>query len=68
MYGKDMASVYAKIETKQLRMLRSKKVLQVDKIGGYNSYFARRDRDLLAHQISQIDAELECRAAQLALF
>ncbi len=67
-YGKDMSLVYSKMGTKELRVLRSKKVLKLDKVGGYNSYFARRDRDALAHQIDQIDAELECRAAQIPLF
>ncbi len=68
MYGKDMSLVYSKMGSKELRALRSKKVLKLDKIGGYNSWFARRDRDLLSHQIAQIDAELECRAAQIPLF
>jgi len=68
MYGKDMSTVYRGMDTKALRVLRSKKVLKLDKIGGYNSYFAKRDRELLAHQIDQIDAELQCRADQLELF
>jgi len=67
MYGKDMSLVYSKMDAKDLRVLRSKKVLKLDKIGGYNSYFAKRDRDALAHQIDQIDAELECRRLQLPL-
>jgi len=67
MYGKDMSLVYSKKTEKELRVLRSKKVLMLDKIGGYNSYFAKRDREALAHQINQIDAELQCRADQMKL-
>jgi len=67
MYGKDMSSVYVTMDSKSLRVLRSKKVLKLDKIGGYNSWFASRDRDLLSHQIMQIDAVLESRRLQLPL-
>jgi len=68
MYGKDMSSVYLAMDSQALRVLRSKKVLKLDKIGGYNSWFARRDRDLLSHQIMQIDAVLESRRLQMPLF
>jgi len=67
MYGKDMSNVYMAMDSKALRVLRSKKVLKLDKIGGYNSYFAKRDRDALAHQIDQIDAVLESRRLKLPL-
>jgi len=66
-YGKDMYSVYSKMSDLELRKLRSKKVLKMHKVEGYNSWFARRDRDLLSGQIMQIDAVLESRAAQMKL-
>jgi len=67
-YSRNMSNVYWGMTDKELRVLRSKKVLKLDKIGGYNSWFARRDRETLAGQIMQIDAVLEARAAQQNLF
>lgn len=67
MYGKDMEKVYAKMDTLALRKLRSGKVLKMHKVAGYNSWFAKRDRDILSRQIMQIDAELECRALQMPM-
>lgn len=67
MYAKDMSKVYQLKTDKELRVLRSKKILQLDKISNYNSYFAKRDRDLLVGQIDQIDTEIQCRADQMRL-
>lgn len=67
MYSKDMSKVYAKKTELDLRKLRSKKVLQLNKLATLNGYFVKRDRELLAAQIDQIDAELECRKLQLPL-
>ncbi len=63
-YGKDMSNVYWGMTDKELRVLRSKKILKLEKIGGYNSYFSGRDKRALAHQIDQIDGVLEARAKQ----
>lgn len=67
MYSKDMSKVYASKTTLELQKLRSKKVLQLLKLSGMNGYFVKRDRELLSHQVSQIDAELEARRSQLTL-
>jgi len=62
-----MSKVYFGKTTDDLKKLRRKKVYQLQKVSEFNTYFARRDRDLLAHQISQIDAVLAARASQLPL-
>lgn len=66
-YGKDMSNVYFQMNEFALRKLRSKKVLQMHKVEGYNNWFARRDRELLSGQIMQIDAVLESRKLQLPM-
>jgi hypothetical protein len=66
-YGKDMSKVYIKKTDMELRKLRARKLRMLQKVSQFNSYFARRDRDLLAHQIMQIDAVLESRKLQLHL-
>jgi len=66
-YGKDMSKVYFAKATDDLKKLRRRKVYMLQKVSDINSYFARRDRDLLAHQIMQIDAVLESRELQTRL-
>jgi hypothetical protein len=67
-YGKDMSKVYFRMNNMQLRELRAKKVRMMQRAEQFNTFFARRDRELLSHQIMQIDAVLESRAAQPRLF
>jgi len=66
-YGKDMSKVYFAMDSLSLRMLRAKKVARLRKAEEYNTFFARRDRELLSHQIMQIDAVLESREKLLKL-
>jgi len=66
--AKDMSKVYRNTSTIDLIKLKGRKLRQLQKIGGYNTYFAKKDRLRLAHMIDQIDAELECRALQKHLF
>jgi len=63
-YGKDMSKVYLSKTTMELRQLRSRKIRAMERAASFNTFFARRDRELLAHQIMQIDAVLESRALQ----
>lgn len=63
-YGKDMSKVYFSKTTMELRQLRARKVRALERASSFNTFFARRDRDLLAHQIMQIDAVLESRESQ----
>lgn len=65
-YGKDMSKVYLVKSTDDLKKLRRRKVYMLQKVSGINSYFARRDRDLLSHQMMQIDAVLESRKLQMS--
>jgi len=66
-YGKDMSKVYFETSTMDLRKLRAHKVRMLEKVSGLNTYFAKRDREVLAHQIDQIDAVLESRLLQKKL-
>jgi len=66
--AKDMRKVYQNTSTIDLIKLKGKKIRQLQKISGYNTYFAKKDRLRLIHMIDQIDAELECRALQIPLF
>ena len=66
--AKDMAKVYAKTSTIDLIRNRAKKIRQLEKISGYNTYFAKKDRARLVHMIDQIEVELEARALQIPLF
>jgi len=66
--SKDMRKVYQGTSTIDLIKNKGKKVRQLQKISGYNTYFAKKDRARLIDMIDQIDAELEARAAQQPLF
>lgn len=61
-------SRYTDRTTKDLKTLRSKKVIQMDKLLGMSSYWGRKDMNRLAEQIHQIDVELFSRELQLKLF
>jgi len=66
---KDMANVYRKRSSDELRLLRSKKIVRLEKCAGFcDGYFNRKEMIILAHQIHQIDVELTCRFQQQALF
>ena len=67
-YGKDMSKVYFNTSTPDLKQLRARKVRALQKAESFNTFFARKDRDLLSHQIMQIDAVLESREKQTRLF
>jgi len=64
---REVSQVYQKMSELELRKLRSKKVLQIEKLRKFYTYFGKRDIQRLAFQIERIDAELACRAAQLTL-
>jgi len=63
-----MHKVYSKLSDLELRMLRARKMRRLQKAEGMNTFFARKDRETLSHQIMQIDAILEMRKHQQQLF
>jgi len=66
---KDMANVYRNRTSDDLRLLRSKKVVRLEKCAGFcDGYFNRKEMTILALQIHQIDVELNARFLQQALF
>jgi len=67
MAGKDMSLVYSLMPLKNLKELRSKKVLRLDRIEGSTAWFNLQECRRLRQQIRWIDAELNCRADQLSL-
>lgn len=66
-YGKDMSKIYFGKSTMDLRKLRAQKIRALERARSFNTFFARRDADLLDHQLMQIDAVLESRALQQKL-
>jgi signal-transduction protein with cAMP-binding, CBS, and nucleotidyltransferase domain len=60
--------VYRKMTDKQLKTLRSKKVLEIEKIKHLDGLFAMRDKKRLADQISAIDSERASRILQIKMF
>jgi len=66
--GYDMANIYRKRKTDELRTLRSKKFVRLQKLEAEaDTYFVRNERTILQHQIHQIDVELNSRFFQLGL-
>jgi len=65
---RDMANVYRKMSDDQLRKLRSKKFVRLQKINQMpGGFFIRKERAVLEHQIHQADVELNARFLQLRL-
>jgi len=64
---KDMSLVYSLMPLKNLKELRSKKILRLDRIEGSTSWFNLQECRKLRQQIRWIDAELNCRADQMSL-
>jgi len=66
---KDMVSVYVGMSTKQLKELRSKKFLRRQKLEHMPlGYFSIQEVRKLNQQIIWIDAVLESRDLQIAMF
>ena len=61
-------SLYRRMTDKELKTLRSKKVLEMEKIKHLTGLFAMRDKKRIADQISAIDAERASRLLQIKLF
>ena len=66
--ARNMQYYYRTQTTKDLRVARSKKLGQLQRLVGQNSYFAKQDRNRLTRQIEWIEIELESRDLQQALF
>jgi len=65
---KDMANVYRKVSSDELRELRSKKFIRLQKLEGYcGGFFTAKEIAALRHQLHQIDVELTCRFYQTEL-
>jgi len=64
---REVSQIYQRMSDLELRKLRSKKVLEIEKLRKFYTYFGKRDIQRLAFQIDRIDAELACRADQLKL-
>lgn len=68
MADRNMASVYYKMPTAQLLVLRSKKFMELEKLKSRNiSYLNRMDMQRLRQQIRWIDAVIFSREAQPGL-
>jgi len=64
----DMANVYRKVPSDELRSLRSKKFIRLQKLEGFcDGFFTAKEIDALRHHIHQIDVELTCRFYQTEL-
>jgi len=63
-YSREMYKVYSKMSDLELRMLRARKLRRMESAKSFNTFFARRDREVLDHQIKQIEAILETRKHQ----
>jgi len=64
---RDMSYLYRTMSERELRMLRSKKILRGLAIAGSESWFNMKEKEALRAQIRMIDAELACRKDQLNL-
>jgi len=65
---REVSQVYQRMTDFELRKLRSKKVIEIEKLRKFYTYFGKRDIHRLTFQIDRIDAELACRADQLSMF
>jgi len=66
--AKDMYKIYSRTSTQDLIKNRNKKTVQIFRLGKISGYWAKKERNRLAHMISQIDAVIASRAAQEPLF
>jgi len=64
---REVSQIYQRMSEFDLRKLRSKKVLEIQKLRKTYTYFGKRDILKLTFQIERIDAELACRRDQLKL-
>jgi len=64
---KNMSYLYRTMSERELRTLRSKKILRGLKIAGSESWFDMKEKETLRAQIRMIDSELACRKDQLSL-
>lgn len=65
---KDMANLYRKMPTFNLQVLRSVKFERKSRLESYEGgFFNKREIEVLAHQIHQIDVELAARFYQMPL-
>lgn len=66
--ARDMSNIYRFKSEDQLRLLRSEKILQLDRLRSeWGSYLVKQDIARVTHLIGQIEAELACRRDQRAL-
>lgn len=64
--ARDMNNIYRFKTLDQLRLLRSQKVQQLERLRGqWLSYYVQQDIKRVAHLIDQLDAELACRRDQM---
>jgi len=64
-----MANLYRKLTSDELRVLRSKKVILLNKLQSQpRGFFVRTEQERIEHQIHQIDVELTCRFHQTSMF
>jgi len=66
---RDMANIYRNRTSDDLRTLRSKKLVRLQLLDSWaDTWYVKRERDVLLHQVHQIDVELNARFLQQALF
>jgi len=59
---RDMANLYHKLPTDSLKVLRSKKVVRLQKLEAeHRSFFVKQELEAVQYQIHQIDVELTAR-------
>lgn len=67
--ARDMSNIYRFKNDRELRELRSKKLVALDRLRRQHmGYFVKREIDRQSHLLRQIEAELAARRDQLALF
>lgn len=64
---REVSQIYQSMSELELRKLRSKKVLEIERLRKFYTYFGKRDIQRLVFQIGRIDSELACRADQMSL-
>lgn len=67
--GRDMGNIYRFMKIEQLRLLKSQKLGQLDRLRNRPmSYWVKQDIAKVQHLINQLDAEIQCRVDQQRLF
>lgn len=65
---RNMANIYRKLTSGDLKTLRSKKVNRLQKLSGEpRGFFVSKEIEALTHQIHQIDVELTARFYKMGL-